>query len=160
VDHSVNGNPLAPNCAPSASDPNSPPTVCRFDPSPYVTLLPPAERYNVFGSAHFRLTDDAELYANLSYSHGKVTYSIQPSPISDQFAIPATDPISSVDPYNGFATILLQPTSPYYPTAYVQGITGGATPDLLVRYRSFLTGLRVLTNTSQQPRIVVGVKAK
>ncbi len=42
----------------------------------------------------------------------------------------------------------------------MQGITGGPTPDLLVRYRSFLSGLRVLTNTSQQPRIVLGVKAK
>ena len=151
-------NPMAPNCAPSVSDPNFSPTRCRFDPSSYVTLLPPAERYNLFGSAHFRLTDDVELYANLSYNHSKQTFLIQPSPISDQFAIPASDPISNVAPYNGLATILLQQTSPYYPTAYVKGITGGATPDLLVRFRSFLTGQRQLTNTSQQPRIVLGVK--
>jgi iron complex outermembrane recepter protein len=152
-------NPEAPgNCAPSVLDPNFPPTRCRFDTSRYVTLLPPAERYNLFSSTHFRLTDSVELYADLSYNHNKQTFTIQPDPISDQFAIPASDPISSIAPYNGFATILLQPTSPYYPTAYVKGITGGATPNLLVRYRSFLTGLRQLTDTSEQPRIVLGAK--
>jgi iron complex outermembrane recepter protein len=152
-------NPMAPNnCAPSVVDPNFPPTRCRFDTAPYVALLPPAERYSLFSAAHFRVTDDAELYANLSYNHGKQTYSIQPAPISDQFAIPATDPISNIAPYNGVSTILLQPSSPFYPTAYVTGITGGATPNLLVRYRSFLTGPRVLTDTTQQPRLVLGAK--
>jgi iron complex outermembrane recepter protein len=152
-------NPMAPNnCAPSVLDPNFPPTRCRYDTSPLVTLLPAAERYNLFSAAHFRLTDNAELYANLSYNHGKQTYSIQPAPISDQFAIPATDLFSDVAPYNGFATILLQPSSPFYPTAYVQGITGGATPNLLVRLRSVLTGNRVLTDTTEQPRLVLGAK--
>jgi iron complex outermembrane recepter protein len=152
-------NPAAPNnCAPSVSDPNSSPKVCRYDPSPFLVLLPPAERYNLFSAAHFRLTDEAELYANLGYNHSQQTFTIQPTPISDQFAIPSTDPISNIAPYNGFSTILLRPSSAFYPTAYVKGITGGATPDLLVRYRSYLTGPRQLTDTSEQPRIVLGVK--
>lgn len=152
-------NPMAPgHCAPSVVDPNYPPTLCRYDTAPYVALLPPAERYNLFSAAHFRLSDNAELYANLSYNHGKQTYTIQPAPISDQFAIPATDPISNIAPYNGVSTILLQPSSPFYPTAFVQGITGGATPNLLVRYRSVLTGPRVLTDTTEQPRLVLGAK--
>ncbi len=49
--------------------------------------------------------------------------------------------------------------SPYYPTAFVTAITGGATPDLLIRYRSVLTGNRDLTDTSDQARVVLGLKA-
>jgi iron complex outermembrane receptor protein len=56
------------------------------------------------------------------------------------------------------ATFLMQPTSPFYPTSYVTGITGGATPDLLVRYRSALTGNRDFTDISEAPRFVAGIK--
>jgi iron complex outermembrane receptor protein len=152
-------NPLAPGkCAPSVVDPNYPSTRCRFDTASYVSLLPPSERYNLYSTAHFTLNDSVELFSELSYNHSKVTTTIQPSPISDQFAIPLTDPIANIAPYNGVATILLKSTSPFYPTTYVTGITGGATPDLLIRYRSFLTGPRTISDTSEQPRLVLGAK--
>src|SRR5439155_4191287 len=59
----------------------------------------------------------------------------------------------------GFSTFLLQSSSPFYPTAQVQALTGGATPNLVIRYRSVLTGNRDLTDTSDQARVVLGLKA-
>ena len=154
-------NPFAPNnCAPSVVSPFYPSTRCRYDPAPLVSLLPDAERYSVYGAAHFSLTDNIELYAEASYNHKKQNTVIQPVPLSDQFSLPANHPLVNVAPYNGFATIHLLPTSPYYPTAFVQAQTGGATPDLDVFYRSVITGNRDLTDTSKQPRGVVGAKGK
>jgi iron complex outermembrane receptor protein len=152
-------NPLAGNCSPSVSDPEYFGTgVCRYDPSPFVSLLPEIERSSAYGALHFALTDDIQLYAEASYNRNENHFVIQPVPLSDQFALPPNHPLFNVAPYNGFSTVVLQPSSPYYPTALVQGQTGGATPDLLVRYRSQITGNRDLTDTATQPRGVLGVK--
>jgi iron complex outermembrane receptor protein len=156
-------NPLAGNCSPSVSDPLIDPTGrCRYDPSGVVSLLPAAERYSAFLSGSYKINSNAELYAEASYTRHKQRFVIQPTPLSDQFNIPNTDPIASLEPYKAgdfsFATIVLQPTSPFYPTAFVKGITGGSTPNLLVRYRAVTSGRRDLTDTSKQPRFVVGIK--
>ena len=156
-------NPKAGNCAPSITDPLLDTTnACRYDPSPLVSLLPDAERYSAFLSARYEIDDHMEAYADLGYNRHRQTFVIQPVPLSDEFGIPNTDPLASLPPYNAgafaFATILLQPSSPFYPTSLIQGITGGATPDLLVRYRSVLSGNRSLTDTSDQPRVVLGLK--
>src|SRR6266700_8214749 len=163
-------NPNAPNnCAPSVSDPAFFPTTrCRFDPSPYVSLLPQLELGSVYATGTFRITPDVEAYAELAYARRRSNFVIQPVPISDQFALPPSHPLFNVSPYNGDPnpdllphgadTIILSPSSPYYPTTYVQGITGGPTPDLVLRYRSFGTGLRDLTDISEQPRGVIGIK--
>ena len=152
-------NPRAPaNCAPSVVDPLFPPTRCRFDPSPYVSLLPQLELGNIYASGNFAITRDITAYAELAYAQRRVNTVIQPVPISDQFALPPNHPLFNVAPYNGFNTIILTPSSPFYPTSYVQGITGGPTPDLNIRYRSFGTGLRDVTDISEQPRVVVGAK--
>ncbi len=154
-------NPNFPNCAPSVVSPVYA-TIgyqgCRYDPSPYVSLLPDTERYSLYGAFHFALTDHAELYAEASYNHSKQRFIIQPVPISDQFALPDSHPLFNVAPYNGAETIHLSPSSPYYPTAYVQGLTGGATPDLDIFYRSVITGNRDLTDTAEQPRFALGVQ--
>lgn len=131
---------------------------CRFDPSGLVTLLPDIETTSVFGSFRLKLARDHEAYAQLSYTHKEQDTVIQPNPISDQFALPANHPLFGVAPFNGFNTFLLTPASPFYPTAFVQAQTGGATPDLLIRYRASVNGDRKSTNISDQPRIVLGVK--
>lgn len=156
-DGSVNGNPLAGNCAPSVTDPFFSPDVCRYDPSSEVTLLPDAERWSVFGTARYAVSSNVTAYFEASYSRNWQEYTIQPVPLSDQFALPANNPLFNLAPYNGVATVLLQPSSPYYPTALVTGQTGGATPDLLVRYRSTITGNRRWTDTIEQPRFVLGI---
>ena len=152
-------NPLAPdNCAPSVVSPLFPDTRCRFDTAPFLMLLPDTERGSIYSAAHFTVTPTLEAYAEASYARNRQHYTLQPSPISNQFAIPPSHPLFNVAPYNGFAAIVLQSTSPYYPTAYVQGLTGGPTPDLNVFYRAFGLGLRDFTDTSDQPRGVIGLK--
>jgi iron complex outermembrane receptor protein len=158
VDGSFAGNPLAGNCAPSVTSPLFGPDVCRYDPSPYVSLLPDAERASVYGAFRFAFSDNLQGFIEASYSRNEQDYVIQPVPISDQFALPDNHPLFNVDPYNGFATVLLRPSSAFYPTDYVLSQTGGATPDLLVRYRSMVTGNREWTNEIEQPRMSVGLE--
>jgi iron complex outermembrane receptor protein len=84
-------------------------------------------------------------------------------PLSDQFNLPAQNVLCSQAPYNNtvanacVATFLLRSTSPYYPTAFANENYEG-TPDLLVRYRSNITGDRDIRNVSEAPRFVVGLK--
>jgi iron complex outermembrane recepter protein len=129
---------------------------CRFDPSPMVSLIPKTDQGSLFGNLRMRLTPAIEGYGQASYAHKEQNTIIQPVPLSDQFALPPNHPLFNVAPYNGFSTFLLTTASPYYPTAFVTGITGGATPDLLVRYRSAVTGNRDLTDISDQFRLVLG----
>jgi iron complex outermembrane recepter protein len=173
-------NPNVPNCAPSILDPNFPPNRCRFDTAPYVSLVPETERHSFFATARFAVTSEIEAFAELSYTHSKQVFQIQPVPISDQFPIALTDPLFH-DPRNPTAfpyimpstnplfaitggaplsTIVLHPGSPYYPSAYVQGQVGAGNPlpDILVRYRSFGTGLRNWADISEPKRAVLGVK--
>nr|WP_298725539.1 TonB-dependent receptor [uncultured Steroidobacter sp.] len=155
-DGSVDGNPNAPNCAPSITDPFFSPDVCRYDPSPEVALLPEAERWSIFGTARYAVTSNITAYLEASYSSNWMEYTIQPVPLSDQFALPENNPLFNQAPYNGFATVLLTPASPFYPTALALG-QSGATPDLLVRYRSVITGNRRWTDHIEQPRFVLGI---
>ncbi len=148
----------------STLDPNFGSAACRFDPAPLVSLLPDAERTSIFAAAKFALTPDITAYAEASYNRNKTRVVIQPVPLSDQFAIPPNNVLCSQAPYNTtvagncVSAIILTPASAYYPTAYIQGLTGGATPDLLVRYRSAVTGNRDLTDIAEAPRFVAGVK--
>ena len=164
-------NPLAPNnCAPSVVSPLGSDTVCRYDPSPYVSLLPDAERMSAFGAAHVYITDNAQLYAEVSYSRNQQEFVIQPAPISDQFNLPNGHPLFNQAPYNrdaglglppapfAFTTVVMKSSSPYYPTATVQSVTGGATPDILIRYRADDSGNRDFVDTAEQPRGVLGIK--
>jgi len=152
-------NPAAPGCpGPYATlDPNFPSTRCRFDPSPLVSLLPQIEQANLYGTGRFAITPNMEGYAELAFNHKESRTIIQPVPISDQFALPPGHPLFNVAPYNGFSTILLKPTSAFYPTAYATAQYGG-TPDLLVRWRDNINGNRDLTDITDQTRVVLGVK--
>jgi iron complex outermembrane recepter protein len=138
---------------------------CRFDPAPLVTLIPETEQASMFGNFRLALTREIEGYAQLGYSHKEQRTVIQPVPISDQLNLPPNHPLFNTPPFfdpargMGFATFLLRPSSPYYPTAFVQANTvGGTTPDVLVRYRDSLSGNRDFTNISDQVRIVLGGK--
>jgi iron complex outermembrane receptor protein len=164
-------NPLTPDaCAPSVVSPLFGPDVCRYDPSPLVSLFPDAERISAYGSARYALTDTIQVYGEASFTRNEQNYIIQASPISDQFNLPNGHPLFNQAPYNrgaglggapspfAFASFVLQPTSPFYPTATVQSVTGGETPDILVRYRAIESGDRDWVDTSEQPRGVIGIK--
>src|SRR6266446_4973094 len=156
-------NPSFPNCPGpySVFDPiRSPPSRgCRFDPSPLVTLIPKTDQESIFGNVRLGLAREMEAYGQFSFSHKEQRTIIQPVPISDQFALPPNHPLFNVAPYNGSSTFLLRPSSPYYPDATTQARLGFVgTPDLLVRYRSVITGNRDITNLSDQLRGVLGVR--
>jgi len=140
---------------------------CRFDPSPLVSLLPESEQHSVFGTVRYAFASNLEGYGQFSYSTKEQRTIIQPVPLSDQFALPPNHPLFNVAPYSTFGgvdTFLLQGpgrpnASPYYPTAFVQAQTGGNTPDLLIRYRSAITGNRDISDISDQTRVVLGLKS-
>ncbi len=156
-------NPTFPNCpgpystvSPLFTPPGTPAgRGCRFDPSPLVSLIPKTDTGSLFGNLRMRLTPAIEGYAQGSYVHKEVNTVIQPVPLSDQFALPPNHPLFNVAPYNGASTFLLTPSSPYYPSAFLAS-QGLGTPDLLVRYRSAVSGNRDLTDVSNQWRLVFG----
>ncbi|HVG05115.1 MAG TPA: TonB-dependent receptor [Burkholderiaceae bacterium] len=147
---------------------------CRFDPSPILALFPEAERYGIFTSGRFDLTPNVQLFAEASFYRNEQNTRIQPTPISDQFTIPLNNPLAGQYPYSSFvggaplppgevsgipySTIVLTSASPFYPTAFVQQQTGGATPDLLIRWRSSALGDRDTTDTSEATRLVLGAR--
>ena len=51
-----------------------------------------------------------------------------------------------------------EPDESVYPTAFVVSQTGGATPDLLIRWRSGDIGNRDFTDTSEATRFVFGAR--
>jgi iron complex outermembrane receptor protein len=139
---------------------------CRFDPSPLVSLLPQSEQTSLFGTLRYAFARDLEGYSQFSYSTKEQRTIIQPVPISDAFNLPPNHPLFFQAPYfdpvtgQSFSTFLLKPSSPYYPTAFVQAIPGSSgTPDLLIRYRSAITGNRDFTDISDQTRVVLGLKS-
>lgn len=152
------GNPAYPDCAPSTVT-FSRPGFCSFDPSPSVALFPQTESFGLFASGRIRLGAEVEGYAEASYARNAKRTVIQPVPISSIFALPPNHPLFNVEPYNGFSTVHLSPSSPYYPTDYVRGLVGTAAPlpVLDIYYRSVLTGNRDLTDISETPRFTAGV---
>lgn len=148
----------------STLDPNKAQTLCRFDPAPLVSLIPASERTSVFASGKFAITPDIQAFAEASYNRNTTRVVIQPVPLSDQFNIPANNALCSHAPYNTavpgacVSAIILSPSSPFYPHGFVQGISGGAEPDLLVRYRAAVNGNRDFTDIAEAPRFVAGIK--
>ena len=129
------------NCGPaSAYVPEAGADICLFDPGPFVGLVPRTDRANVNASARLAMSDTLELYAEAGWGQKKAQTVIQPSPIDAAFGSP----------------FVLTTASPFYPTAFVQGITGGATPNLNVRYRPFIIGNRDLTDTGTSTRLLLG----
>jgi iron complex outermembrane receptor protein len=125
-------------------------TGCLFDVGPYVSLVPDIDKAGLVLTGHYDVSDDTRLHADFSITNKSSYTQIQPSPIGAYVGIPFT----------------LTTASPYYPTAFVTGITsaataagvysGSATPDLTLRYRPFITGQRGLTDNATNMRVSAG----
>ena len=124
---------------------------CFFDPSAVhgINMIPHDKQYNVFAAGKFQITPDWQAYLQGAYSHDESNLVIQPGPVSELFPF---GPQASVD-----GTILMQPTSPYYPhnVAAAAGIDG---QPLNVRYRTFDNGFRDLTDTNEHWNVTGGFK--
>jgi iron complex outermembrane receptor protein len=150
------GNPLSPNnCATNGMrfDPNY--GTCRYDPSPFVPLVPDIERQNVSGSFRFKLTNNDEFFINGFYSH-QVTDTIeQPSPYRTGFLV--TDQRFVTD--NVYPAIIVDPTSPYYPTAFIAANKPSAAGQpVTVSYRAFDGGGREHTDVASNAHFVAGFR--
>jgi len=138
---------------------------CRFDTAPLVSLVPAVKRVSLFGALRFKLGAQLEGLLEAGINRNENRTVIQPVPLSDQFNLPANNVLYNLDPYRvpggiSASTILLKAGSPYYPTAFVQRLSGGPTPDLLVRYRAALSGNRDITDIATSPRATLGLRGE
>jgi iron complex outermembrane recepter protein len=95
-----------PACAPGVNDPNFPPNrvdgsgQCRADLSPYVQSIDKTNHTNIFSSLKYKLGENLTAYAEASYNRNLVYDQIQPSPVSDLFALSLGNPLYNSFPYN------------------------------------------------------------
>jgi iron complex outermembrane receptor protein len=174
--------PAFPNCGPTGID--SPffdgnatsGTACRFENSPFLSVLPEMEKKYFLANGHLRLTSAAEAYAEVAFTRTAFRYTTQPVPISEGTTLPATNPyiaflnnlIATQYPtlptgLRRFATlgntlVLLPTTSPFFPTAFVASLGLPANQPIGFRYRDFANGQRETEDTADNSRIVAGIK--
>jgi iron complex outermembrane receptor protein len=144
------GSPGFPNCSPSTYFPDLG-ERCFYDPAQQagVQMIPKVETFNIYGSGTFQFTNNLQGYVSGNYSKQENNFVIQPVPISDQF---------TYGPNGEFVSnILLQPSSPFYPTALAAAAGVGGQP-LNVRWRAVENGNRDSTDTNEQFQIVGGLK--
>jgi iron complex outermembrane recepter protein len=150
--------------------------ACRFENSPYLSVLPEFERYYLMGNGSFQINANLTAYAELGYTRTATTYNTQPVPLSEATALPATNPyiayinnlINTQYPtlapgLRRFATagdtlMLLPTTSPYYPTAYVASLGLPTNQPIAFRFRDFADGLRETRDIGESTRILAGLK--
>lgn len=116
---------------------------CIFDPSAVAQAYPEVETTSVYAKGTFQINKDWQAFLSGAYSTTENHNVIQPVPLSDLF----NDPI------------ILQPSSPYYPTAYLNEYAPGyAGNPLNIRYRAVLNGNRDVTDKNEAWQIVGGVE--
>jgi iron complex outermembrane receptor protein len=124
---------------------------CFHDPATVkgVNAIPEDKLMNFFAQGKVQLTNTWQAYATGLYSKDKNRFILQPTPISTVFQYGPDGDIP--------ATILLPPTSPYYPhdLAAAAGVDG---EPLDIRWRGFPVGMRDTTDTNTGWQVVVGAK--
>ena len=125
-------------------------TNCYFDPSRIkgVNAIANDKLWNFFGNANFRINNDWTAYIQGMYSKDETNLQIQPGPVSNLFVY---------GPDDTPATITLQPSSPFYPTAIAAAAGVGGQP-LNIRYRTFDNGFRNTTDTNEHWNFIGGAK--
>ena len=147
------GNPLTQaNCATNGSQWDANSGNCKFNSAPFVQLVPQVKRANVAANARFKLDENNEIFVEGFHSQQTTTTVSQPAPFSNAFLAPDTA-FATAGVYPG---IILSPTSPYYPAAYLAG--KGVTGPVSVSYRSFDAGNREHEDYAKQDHLVIGMR--
>jgi iron complex outermembrane receptor protein len=141
-------NPASPNgCAgfngslPAPEWAFGPNTRCYFNPAAVAQSMPEIETASIYAKGTFQINKDWQAFVSGAYSKSENKNEIQPVPLSDIF----NDPI------------ILQPSSPYYPLAYLQQYAPQAVGNPLnIRYRAVLNGNREVKDTNEAYQIVGG----
>ncbi|MBV8660386.1 MAG: TonB-dependent receptor [Burkholderiales bacterium] len=118
---------------------------CFINTGMFFDALPGVEKNSLFSRGTFKLTDDAQLFAEFAYSENKTHIETAPTPISN--GTTALDPTTLARP-----DVVLPANSPYYPK--VAGLSG----DLSLRYRSVELGPRTNVDKDENTRFLVGAK--
>ena len=120
-----------------------PNTRCVWDPAAVAQSYPEVETISFYGKGTFQINKDWQAFVSGAYSTSENHNIIQPTPISDLF----NDPI------------IMQPSSPYYPTAYLTEYAPSHVGNPInVRYRAVLNGNRDITDKNEGWQIVGGVE--
>jgi iron complex outermembrane receptor protein len=174
--------PAFPNCPPTGivspffiGNVNSG-TACRFENSPFLSVQAGQEKIYGMINARYMISANMEAYVETGYTKNKFDYTTQPVPISEGTALPASNPYNAflrnliATQYPNlpaglarFSTLnstlpLLPTTSPFYPTAFVASLGLPAGQPIAFRYRDFANGQRHTEDSSDNFRIVAGVK--
>ena len=120
------------------------PFHCGFDYASAIESIPESEKANVVGRFTWQIDPDHQLFADATYYRAKFTQRVSPTPV------------------NSFATstpMTLQPSSPYYPAAYVASLPGGdPTQPLQILYRTLELGPRIDEANVDQWSAVIGTR--
>ncbi|HUL56073.1 MAG TPA: TonB-dependent receptor [Usitatibacter sp.] len=174
--------PAFPNCGPTSlvspfflTNANSG-QACRFENSPFLSVLPEFERYYFMGNGSYQVSPNVVAYGELGYTRTANTYNTQPVPLSEATALPASNPyiayinnlIATQYPTlpaglqkfakAGDTLILLPTSSPYYPTAFVASLGLPTNQPIAFRYRDFADGLRETRDIGEATRVLAGLK--
>jgi iron complex outermembrane receptor protein len=151
------GSPGYPNCNSTYASINDPENLgnrCWFDPSLVAQAIPELTQGALYGAATFQINPNWQAYVNGTYTKAETKFTIQPTPISNQFPTDEGSP-AQLAGYDGSITI--KPANPNYPTAaaIAAGVNG---QPLNVRYRCVECGDRSTTDTSEQWGFAGGFK--
>ena len=169
----VRAGPTYPNCGPYSFVSG---TLCRYDNSVYDALQPDIKQASVILNGRLKITSNIEGYVDSNFTRNKTLNTVQHVLFNGSALPPGSPYITTltnlVNAYPGFKSqftagglttfensgyALLQPSSPYYPTAYAATI-GQAGQPLILLFRSVPTGLRKTEDTTDNARIVTGVR--
>jgi iron complex outermembrane receptor protein len=150
------GNPLnGGDCTANGSQFDANTGSCRYNSAPAVPLFPEVDRANVSASFRFKLNDQNEFFVEGFHSEQKTTTTEQASPYNASFL--STD--NAFGPANVYPAIILSPSSPYYPSAYLAAnhpeVNG---QPVTVSYRAFDGGARSHDDHAKMSHLVMGFR--
>jgi iron complex outermembrane receptor protein len=138
------GGAAATSCAPPSSFPTeNAPLQCRYDYSHFIETIPEVDKVSVLGHLTRQLGTQ-QLFAEVLYYTGDFIQRIAPAPVESSFT---TTPM------------ILPPTSPFYPTAFVASLPNAdPSQPLELYYRTLELGPRTDRLTSKLWRAVLGLR--
>jgi iron complex outermembrane receptor protein len=172
--------PAFPNCPPTGivspffiGNVNSG-TACRFENSPFLSVQAGQEKIYGMINARYMISANMEAYVETGYTKNKFDYTTQPVPISEGTALPAANPYNAflrnliATQYPNLASIGALQTQQHAPAAaddqpllshrVVASLGLPTNQPIAFRYRDFANGQRHTEDSSDNFRIVAGVK--
>jgi iron complex outermembrane receptor protein len=163
-------NPNLPNCGPVSTVSPFADTRCSYDNSPFISIQPEQSKASLMTSGRLTLSPNAEAYMEGGYTRNQVTSTTQQVPIAYNAITTATNPYVpeykkliaqypalATKPASALGGFVLVPTSPYYPAAFAAA-NGMAGMPLLLNYRDVANGPRQTRDTSENARLMAGVR--